>query len=165
MDVCTGACSMWWVYTITTRCTGLFNQGWVTMCLGLISPQNRASLVLPAFFLVWYHDVIVRKCSFSDSGSPDTSCSAMHGSHACYYGCYWTCETYVGMTKDCGAQMRIEVKTEDQALISAITFCPQSHSIFSYCLAKPDSCFSCKSLALQDYNNKALDDELATVPC
>ena len=32
-------------------------------------------------------------------------------------------------------------------------------------LAKPDLFFLCESLALQDYNNKAPDDELATVPC
>ena len=32
-------------------------------------------------------------------------------------------------------------------------------------LAKPDPCFSFESLALQDYNNKALDDEPAMVPC
>ena len=34
----------------------------------------------------------------------------------------------------------------------------------SHSLAKPHSCFSCDSLALQDYNNKAPDDEPAPVP-
>jgi len=29
----------------------------------------------------------------------------------------------------------------------------------------PNSCFSYENLALQDYSNKAPDDELATVPC
>ena len=32
-------------------------------------------------------------------------------------------------------------------------------------LVKPDSCFLYKGLALKNYNNKAPDDELATVPC
>ena len=33
-----------------------------------------------------------------------------------------------------------------------------------YSLAKPDPCFLFEGLALQDYNNKASDDEPATVP-
>ena len=36
------------------------------------------------------------------------------------------------------------------------------HNIFS--LAKPDSYLSCESLALQDYNSLACDEELAMVP-
>ena len=34
-----------------------------------------------------------------------------------------------------------------------------------YSPVKSDSYFFCKGLALQDYNNKAPDDELPTVPC
>ena len=57
-------------------------------------------------------------------------------------------------------------ETEDRALI----FCYQAHSSLSmktilYSLAKPDPYLSFKSLALQDYNNRASDDEPATVPC
>ena len=45
-------------------------------------------------------------------------------------------------------------ETEDQALISAITFLS----------TKPDPCFLFKSLALQDYSHKASDDEPRMVP-
>ena len=41
-------------------------------------------------------------------------------------------------------------ETEDQALISAITFL--SKTFHNYNLMKPETCFSCESLALQDYN-------------
>ena len=34
-----------------------------------------------------------------------------------------------------------------------------------YSLAKPGPCFSFESLGLQDYSNKASDDEPAKVPC
>ena len=34
-----------------------------------------------------------------------------------------------------------------------------------YSLTKLDSCFSCESLALQNYNDNAPDDELAIVSC
>ena len=40
---------------------------------------------------------------------------------------------------------------ETEALISAITFL--STTFLSYSLTKPVTCFSCESLALQDYNN------------
>ena len=36
---------------------------------------------------------------------------------------------------------------------------------YNYSLAKPDPCFSFESPALQDYNNKASDDEPATGTC
>ena len=35
--------------------------------------------------------------------------------------------------------------------------------LYIYSLVKPDPCSSLESLALQDYNNKAPDDEPATV--
>ena len=53
-------------------------------------------------------------------------------------------------------------ETEDQALIPAITFWSQ-RQFHNNSLAKPVCSFSYKSLTLQDYNNKAPDDELATV--
>ena len=55
-------------------------------------------------------------------------------------------------------------ETGDQALIFAITF-KFVHKDYNYSIAKSDPCFSFESLALQDYNNKASDDEPATVPC
>ena len=54
-------------------------------------------------------------------------------------------------------------ETEDRALISAITF-KFVHN-YNYCLVNPGPCFLFQSLALQDYNNKASDDEPATIPC
>ena len=52
-------------------------------------------------------------------------------------------------------------ETEDRALIPAITFfCWPRRRFYNNSLTKPDPCFSYKSLALQDYNNKAPDDEL-----
>ena len=53
-------------------------------------------------------------------------------------------------------------ETEDQALISAIKFV---HEDYNYSLVKPVPCFSFESLAVQDYNNIASDDKLATVSC
>ena len=53
-------------------------------------------------------------------------------------------------------------ETEDQALISAVTFKFVHEDCYS--LAKPDPCLSFESLAVQDCNNKASDDEPATVP-
>ena len=50
-------------------------------------------------------------------------------------------------------------ETEERALLSAIKHIP----VCLRRLAKPDPCFSFESLALQDYNNKASDDEPATV--
>ena len=66
------------------------------------------------------------------------------------------------MTEDRGALM---AKTEDQALIFAIKHIQVCPRRLYYSFAKPDPCFSFESLALQDYNNKAPDDEPATVPC
>ena len=66
------------------------------------------------------------------------------------------------MTEDRGA---LTAKTEQG---SSTNFCHQAHSSLSMLknsLAKPDPCFSFESLALQDHNNKAPDDEPAMVPC
>ena len=52
------------------------------------------------------------------------------------------------MTKDQDAQMRIKTETEDQALLKFL-----STTFHNYSLAKLDPCFSCESLALQDYHN------------
>ena len=54
-------------------------------------------------------------------------------------------------------------KTEDWALISAFTFCPQWHFITSYSLVKPDYCFTCESLDLQNYT--WWWGSYSTVPC
>ena len=51
-------------------------------------------------------------------------------------------------------------ETEDRALIPAITFFWPRRQFYNNSLTKPDPCFSYESLALQDYNNKAADDEL-----
>ena len=57
-------------------------------------------------------------------------------------------------------------ETEERALISAICTFKFVYEDYIYSLAKPDPCFSFESLA-KDYNNKASDDEPATVlvPC
>ena len=57
----------------------------------------------------------------------------------------------------------LKQRDEDRALISAITFL--STKTITIVLRSQTLDFSFKSLALQDYNNKAPDDELATVPC
>ena len=72
------------------------------------------------------------------------------------------------MTEDQGAQTKTEVIIK-RLRIERTNFCHQLHiqvwlRRLYYSLAKPDLCFSFKSLALQDYNNKAPDDEPATVP-
>ena len=54
--------------------------------------------------------------------------------------------------------------SEDQALISAIKHIQVCLRSLYYSLVKPDPCFLFESLALQDYNHKASDDEPATVP-
>ena len=55
-------------------------------------------------------------------------------------------------------------KTEDWVLISAIKHIQVCLQRLYYSLVKPDPCFSFASLALQDSNNRASDDEPATVP-
>ena len=70
------------------------------------------------------------------------------------------------MTEDRGAQ----TKTEDKRLRIEHSFLPSStyrfvYQNYNYSLAKPDPYFSFESLALQDYNNKASDDEPATETC
>ena len=56
-------------------------------------------------------------------------------------------------------------ETEDWALISASnTFKFVYKDYIYYSLVKPDPCFSSESQALQDSNNRASDDEPATVP-
>ena len=56
-------------------------------------------------------------------------------------------------------------ETEDRALISAIKHIHVCLPRLYNSLAKPDPCFSFESLALQDYNNRASEDEPATAPC
>ena len=70
------------------------------------------------------------------------------------------------MTKDRGAL----TKTEAKRLRIEHSFLPSSifkfvYQNYNYSLAKPDPCFSFESPALQDYNNKASDDEPATGTC
>ena len=54
-------------------------------------------------------------------------------------------------------------ETEDRALISAIKHIQVCLRRLYYSLVKADPCFSFKSLALQDSNNRASDDEPAMV--
>ena len=59
-------------------------------------------------------------------------------------------------------------ETEDRAVISAIKHIIKLvYEAYSYSLAKPSevSLFSFESLALQDCNHKASDDEPAMGPC
>ena len=117
-----------------------------------------ASPVLPAFFMV-------RKWASLTGGLPETSYSSnstMHGGHAYQLLSRKADTKVVRPRSDRGSRYIYKDRskgTEDQALIPAITFWSrrQFHN------TKPVCSFSYKSLTLQDYNNKAPDDELATV--
>ena len=61
--------------------------------------------------------------------------------------------------------MRIEAKRRGSSTDSCHhIFDHEDNSIYNS-PPKPDCCSPYESLALQDHNNKAPDDELATVPC
>ena len=62
------------------------------------------------------------------------------------------------MTEDQDAQIKTKVKR----LRSRTNIC--HHILSMHEDIKPESCFQYEGLALQDYNNKAHDSELATVP-
>ena len=136
---------------------------WSQVSMDLIGPLPKisrgnqstwASPVLPAFFLVL---ISWNGASLTQGLQRLATCSAMHGGHT--YGA----TKVLGECEDCSAQIR----DWSEEWGWSTNFCQHFfvHEDIQYSLVKPDSCFSCKILALQDYNNKAPDDELATVPC
>ena len=141
-----------WMYTIISlTCVTC----WSVMCSGFLSHQQ-----VQCFF---FHSSLsdFMKWSFPNSRSPETSYSTMHGRHV-YYSLLTIVLKIVRLRsdhEDCSPQVRIEAKTDDWALISAITFL--SVKTFHILSQNQDLAF----VASQDYNNKPRDGKLATVPC
>ena len=120
------------------------------MCLlsrALISPQRlyeQVQCMLPAFYLVQYHDVTVR--TWISRRPATVPCIGTTLITTVEEGCYYK---VVRPTSDQGLRCTDKDRskeTEDQALISAIKHIVKFvYEDYNYSLAKPDPCFSFES--------------------